>query len=53
VYRDADAKDVRCVTKPYLLAKEKGVGLICEATPVRADRPGRRLRQAANGQDGG
>lgn len=33
-YRDADANDVLRVMKPHLLkAKEKGVTLICEATP--------------------
>lgn len=38
-YRDADAGDVLRVMKPHLLAaKEKGVGLICEATPVGVGR---------------
>ncbi len=34
-YRNADIGDVLRVMKPHLLAaKEKGVGLICEATPM-------------------
>ena len=34
-YRDADVNDVLYVMKPHLFAaKEKGVGLICEATPM-------------------
>jgi len=38
-YRDADVPGVLSVMKPHLLAaKEKGVGLICEATPVGVGR---------------
>lgn len=34
-YRDADVTDVLCVMKPHLIAaRERGVGLICEATPM-------------------
>ena len=38
-YRNVDAIDVLRVMKPHLLAaKEKGVGLICEATPIGVGR---------------